>query len=68
MVALMEAIHPLYDQSHGHTFSAALKLLTGGPTPTVVRLVSVYTDRMGGRQVDGDGDGDSTLNSNGPFK
>lgn len=34
MAVLMEAIHSLYDQSHGHTFSATLKLLIGSRTPT----------------------------------
>lgn len=41
MVVLMEAIHSLYDQSHGHTFSATLKLLIGSRTPTMVQLVTV---------------------------
>lgn len=52
MVVLMEAIHSLYDQSHGHTFSATLKLLIGSRTPTMVQLVTVCAGRIVGREFD----------------
>lgn len=55
MVVLMEAIHSLYDQSHGHTFSATLKLLIGSRTPTMVQLVTVYAGRIGGREFRDEG-------------